>query len=417
MPFDFKLPDLGEGIHEAEVLSVKITEGQILSEDSPLFEVETDKAVVEIPSPVAGKVLKIHAKSGDIVRVGTVMVSVDADSKTAAETAEVPVKAQAKTPMPENTSRTDSVAVSEVIATPATRQFARELKVDIHLVHGTGPGSKISKEDVIAYAESQKAKNGASSTSTTKAAEIKGTGQSYTLPDFEKFGKIERVPMRSVRRKTAQLMALSWSRIPHVTHCDEVNITELEKLRRKHETTIKDKIGKLTLTAFIIKTVALALQKFPQFNASLDENKEEIILKHYYNIGMAVATDRGLIVPIIRDADKKTVVELAAEINNTAEKTRNGKIELEDLQGGTFTVTNIGVIGGTSATPIISYPESAILATMQAKEKPIVNNGKIEIGLIMPLSLAFDHRITDGAEAANFVRFIVKTLEEPGHLI
>jgi pyruvate dehydrogenase E2 component (dihydrolipoamide acetyltransferase) len=318
------------------------------------------------------------------------MVSIEGDSKSSENSSSSPAPNEQKDKAP---------PTNEVIATPATRQLARELKIDIHLIHGSGPGGKISKEDVLAYADSQKAKTSSSSSS-----------------DFQKFGKVERIPMRSIRRKTAQLMSLSWSKIPHVTHCDEANITELEKLRRKHDTAAQEKGGRLTLTAFLIKAVTMALQKFPQFNASLDESKEEIILKHYYNIGMAVATDRGLIVPVIKDADKKNITQLATEITGLVDRTRSGKIELEELQGGTFTITNIGVIGGTSATPIISYPEAAILATMQAREKPIVRDGKIDTGLILPLSLAFDHRITDGAEAANFVRLIVKILEEPAQL-
>jgi len=427
MPFEFKLPDLGEGIREAEILAVKIAEGQMIAEDAPLFEVETDKAVVEIPSPVAGKVIKIYVKAGQIVPVGTVMVSIEeSSSKTASIPSTNSTESQTitkTTTYPPSPSGEKSKAsfVGEVIATPATRQLARELKIDIHLVHGTGPSGKISKEDLLAYADQQnkfKATGMPESAASSKpAGEGNKDGSDYTLLDFEKFGPIERIPMRSVRRKTAQLMSLSWSKIPHVTHCDEANITELEKLRHKHGATMQEKGGRLTLTAFIVKAVTLALQKFPEFNSSFDENTEEIILKHYYNIGLAVATDRGLIVPVIRDTDKKSILELAIDINGIVDKTRSGKIELEDLQGGTFTVTNIGAIGGTSATPIINYPEAAILATMQAKEKPIVRNGKIEISLVMPLSLGFDHRLTDGAQAANFVQLIVKMLEEPSSLV
>jgi pyruvate dehydrogenase E2 component (dihydrolipoamide acetyltransferase) len=424
MPFDFKLPDLGEGIREAEILGVKIAEGQTIVEDAPLFEVETDKAVVEIPSPVAGQVVKIYVKTGDIVPVGTVMVLIDESASKGAISgfSSGSIKAQSS-PIPAlgpSAEKGNQPHADEIIATPATRQLARELKIDIRLVHGTGSGGKISKEDVLAYAERQKAKTNppitAIQSTPARPAEVSTSGEPHMLPDFQKFGAIERVPMRSVRRKTAQLMSLSWSKIPHVTHCDEANITELENVRRKHEEGIQAKGSRLTLTAFLVKAIVLALQKFPQFNASLDESKEEIILKYYYNIGMAVATERGLIVPVIKNADQKDITQLATEINNIVDKTRDGKIELEYLQGGTFTLTNIGVIGGTSATPIISYPEAAILATMQAKEKPIVHKGKIEIALIMPLSLAFDHRIADGAEAANFVRLIVKLLEDPAQL-
>ena len=411
MPFDFKLPDLGEGIREAEILGVRISEGQTIAEDAPLFEVETDKAVVEIPSPVAGQIKKIYVKVGEIVNVGSVMVSID--NGTGKE--EVKTIADIK----ENTKSgnfTEQRATSnlpstahEIIATPATRQLARELKIDIHLVKGSGPGGKISKEDLLAYADTQKAENVPAQEESP--AKPKATNETeYQLPDFAKYGPIERVAIRSVRRKTAQMMSLSWSKIPHVTHCDEVDITELEKLRGKHEAQMKGK--HLTLTPYFLKAVTIALEKYPQFNASLDEKNEEIILKHYYNIGMAVATERGLIVPVIKNVDKRNIEQLAIEVNNVAEKTRSGKIELDELQGGTFTITNIGSIGGTSATPIISYPESAILAIMQAKEKPVVRKGQIVISSIMPLCLAFDHRIADGAEAARFVQLIVKNLEE-----
>jgi len=423
MSFDFKLPDLGEGIHEAEVLAVKVAEGQIISEDQILFEVETDKAVVEIPSPVAGKILKVLVKSGQIITVETVMISIEESgqkqvqhTKNISTNAETSDKATAKT----STKNTDVISQNDqsatgatVIASPATRQLAREMKIDLHKVTGTGVGGKISKEDIFAYAESLTAKTSVSSPAAQSTSKISTLSETTVLPDFTKFGEIERIPMRSLRRKTAQLMALSWSKIPHVMHSDEANITALEKFRIECQSLVKKQSAKMTLTAFILKAVSIALQEFPEFNTSLDEQTEEIIFKRYYNLGMAVATERGLIVPVIKAVDKKNIVDLAIEISEVAEKARAAKSELSELQGATFTVTNIGAIGGISATPIIHYPEAAILAVMKTIEKPIVKNGKIEIGLIMPLCLAFDHRLADGAQAAKFVRAIIKMLEEP----
>ncbi len=417
MSFDFKLPDLGEGIREAEVLAVKVTEGQAISEDQILFEVETDKAVVEIPSPVAGKALEVLVKPGQIVVVGNVMISIEESGQTQTATAEnisakVERTNEKSTDKEANSTPHNGQALAEapIIATPATRQLAREMKIDLHKVPATGPGGKISKEDVLAYAESSKNKQVPATPGIVHSAAI-----ANTLPDFAKFGKIERVPMRSLRRKTAQLMALSWSKIPHVTHCDEANITELEIFRNRaqYQDQVKKQGAKLTLTVFIMKAVALALQEFPEFNTSFDEQSEEIIFKRYYNLGMAVATERGLVVPVIKSVDKKNIFELAVEISEVAEKARAAKSELSELQGATFTVTNIGAIGGTSATPIIHYPEAAILAVMKTIERAINKNGNLENVLIVPLCLAFDHRLADGAQAAKFTRTIIKMLENP----
>ena len=295
-------------------------------------------------------------------------------------------------------SESDQVAASvTVIASPATRQLARDMKIDLHKVVGSGAAGKISKEDILAYAERLKGSVLDLSPSTPKSDAV---GNIAALPDFAKFGKIERVPMRSLRRKTAQLMALSWSKIPHVTHCDEANITGLEKFRIAHQDLVKKQGAKLTLTTFIMKAVSIALQEFPELNTSFDEQSEDIIFKHYYNLGMAVATQRGLMVPVIKSVDKKSIIDLAKEIGEIAERARAAKSELSELQGASFSITNIGAIGGTSATPIIHYPEAAILAVMKTVEKPIVKNGQIEIGLILPLCLAFDHRLADGEHAA-----------------
>jgi pyruvate dehydrogenase E2 component (dihydrolipoamide acetyltransferase) len=461
MLFEFKLPDLGEGIHEAEVLSIEIKAGEMVKEDQLILKVETDKAAVEITSPVSGKVQEIFVKAGEIVTVGTVMVSFETTSAphgAAPQVAEAPAAQPAREPVAatadSGAARAPSNYVNELAgarpipATPATRRLARELGVDLRLVPATGPAGRVMKEDVRSFAAKslepmvsdplaqrraakQQSKEGAASgngSPQSLSAKYGGgegghEGQAapanlhaappVVLPDFSKYGKVERVLLRSIRRKTAEGMARSWSHIPHVTQFDEADLTALDAVRSKFDEQVKGAGGRLTFTVFVLKAVVSALQKYPQFNASLDEAKSELVFKHYYNIGVAVATERGLIVPVVRDVDRKGIVELAVELAEIAEKTRLGKIELEGLQGGSFTITNVGAIGGTGMVPMINHPESAILGMAKAAQKPIVRDGKIEIGLILPLALSFDHRIADGAEAAYFLRHIISRLEEP----
>ena len=464
---DFKLPDLGEGIHEAEIISIKVKEGDAVKEDQPLFEVETDKAVVEIPSPYSGTVTKIHVQEGKVVTVGSVMISFEvgggaafketvkqkpAENAAPAKAAE-PVKQPAAVgakPATADSARTSGNGHTgrpahdpsrPVPAAPAVRRLARELGVDLYTVPGSGAAGRVMKEDVRASAQgtlSRMASSSALDKQTPTKPEMpaislqdkyggSGSGTAFDaspmvaqpvdLPDFDRFGKTERVPLRSIRRKIAQNMTLSWTHIPHVTHFDEANVTDLSRLLAKRDAN-KDRQGpRLTMTAFAIKAVASALQKYPQFNSSLDEAKGEIVFKHFFNIGVAVATERGLIVPVIHNADQKSMTEIANELFDIAEKTRTGKIEIDKLQGGTFTITNIGAIGGTSMVPMVNYPECGILGMARAAEKPIVENGQIKIGTILPLALSFDHRLADGAEAAYFVRHIINLLQEPFSLL
>jgi len=441
MSIEFRLPDLGEGIHEAEILAVKVAEGDLVQEDQAILEVETDKAVVEIPSPVAGRIERIHVKVGDIVHVGTVMI-------TFAETAAVEkAKPAAKAPAVEKAAVVASKLASipsatcagksplndghrrPVPATPATRRVARELGVDLRLVHGSGPGGRVLKEDVRSFAEG--------TISGATSAKVPSPGgpatiqtrihhepaepfvaqpllaQPAELPNFEKFGPVERVPLRSLRRKIALNMTQSWTHIPHVTHFDEADITLIEELRQKHEETATGSGARLTLTAYALKAVTAALKLYPMFNSSLDEATGEIIYKHYYNIGVAVATERGLIVPVIREVDRKNLSDLSRELAEVAERTRAGKIELERLQGGSFTITNIGAIGGTGMVPMVNFPEAAILGMARASQRPVVREGEVKVRWILPLALSFDHRIADGAEAAYFVRHVASCLEDP----
>jgi pyruvate dehydrogenase E2 component (dihydrolipoamide acetyltransferase) len=471
MPTEFKLPDLGEGIHEAEILAIKVKEGDSVKEDQIIFEVETDKAVVEIPSPYVGTVQKIHVKVGDVGRVGNVMITFDtgADKSSSSDTksnvqntvAKVAAAAQSKvesggngksnksinTPEPAFAGSNTANAVNTagpIPASPATRRLARELGVDLKLVRGSGPAGRILKEDIRGYAEGVPDSHRSShSTSTLNLGggqrnfgppDRSSTYASYSggkddkseggnfvpfsvppfeLPDFNKYGNVERVPLRSLRRKIAINMAQSWSHVPHVTHFDEIDVTDIERWRLKHEKEVAAAGGKLTLTVLALKAIVAGLHKYLQFNSSLDETKSEIVFKHYFNIGVAVATERGLIVPVVRDVNKKSIFELAQEVTDLAKKTREGKIEIEKLQGGTFTVTNIGAIGGTGMVPMVNFPEVAILGMAKAKQQPVVINGVIEIRTIMPVALSFDHRVADGAEAAYFVNHIKNCLEDP----
>jgi len=473
MLFEFRLPDLGEGIREAEVLSIEISPGQMIQENESILKVETDKAAVEIPSPVSGQVKDVRVKAGEIVTVGSIMVTFITDDASNAsfehhlgapaleggkaqgapgnndqrqENAE-DILSPAATPENARNDRTSYGSKVPTRATPATRRLARELGVDLRLVQASDRLGRISKEDVRSFAAKSlepmvsdplaqpnsirangqatgagvdpdlkdlSAKYGGEEEQQTRVAPLALTGESaIALPDFSKFGKVEHVPLRSIRRKTAEGMALSWAHIPHVTHCDEADLTALDELRIKYDGTVKESGGRLTFTVFVLKAVVHALKRYPQFNASLDEAKSEIVFKHFYNIGVAVATERGLIVPVIREVEQKGIVELAVELAQIAERTRQGKIALDNLQGGTFTITNVGAIGGTSMSPMINYPEAAILGMAKARQIPVVRNGKIEIGLILPLALSFDHRIADGAEAAHFMRHIIGLLEEP----
>ena len=291
-------------------------------------------------------------------------------------------------------------------AAPHVRRLAREIGVDIYEVKGSGAGGRISEDDVKAYAKSLLA------SSAAQAA----PGARFTpspLPDFSKFGKVERVSMRGVRRKTAQHLWEAWTTIPHVTQQDKADITELEQLRARFAPKAEEAGGKMTVTAIALKVVASALKVFPQFNASIDMAKEEIVYKQYINVGVAVDTDRGLLVPVIRDVDKKNIVELAAELTQISRKAKDKKITPAEMEGGTFTITNLGGIGGTGFSPIVNYPEVAILGLSRSSMEPIWMNGKFEPRQVLPLSLSYDHRLIDGADAARFLRWIAEAFEQP----
>jgi len=414
MPREFRLPDLGEGLTEAEVVRVLVSEGDLVREDQVILEVETDKAQVELPSPVSGRVAKVHVKPGETVKVGAALITFDGIEAAGSKVSPDPtVSVPSGLILPPAPSGRGPVP-----ATPATRRLARELGVDLMTVTGTGPGGRITEADVRAAARERAA---ASVSAPERPVEVEEPARPLplpkvelpSLPRFEQWGPVERTPIRSVRRRTAEHMALAWAVIPHVTHFDQADITDLEAMRRRQEVRIPD----LTLTVFLLKAAAVTLQAHPRFNASLDPERGELVVRRYYHLGVAVDTERGLIAPVIRDVDKKRTQELARELAALVERTRAGRATLEDLRGGTFTVTNVGGLGGTGATPLINYPEVAILGVARAREVPVVRDSQIVSRLMLPLALSFDHRVLDGADAARFMSDLVRLLEDPERLL
>src|SRR6266436_1063471 len=412
------LPDLGEGLVEAEIRNVLVKEGDAVREDSPLLEVETDKAQVEIPSPFAGRVERIHVQPGQTVKVGQPLVSFGDAAGASTPTRPAPVVA-ARAPAPTELKAAIAPPVdgSPVAATPSTRRLARELGVDLRAVHGSGPGGRVTDDDVRASTGKPAAAPAAAARAAAPAGPAKPLAavglEPPPLPKFEQWGPVERQPLSHLRRTIAERMALSAALIPHVTHFDKADISDLNAMVTRSFETAKQHGITLTLTSFLLKAAALALQEYPQFNASLDAGAGELILKRYCHLGIAVATDRGLIVPVIRDVDKKPVMELARELAALAQRGRDGKAALDDLRGGTFTVTNIGALGGTGAIPIINYPEVAILGVARGREEPVVRSGQIVVRLLLPISLTFDHRVADGADGARFAQAIIRRLEAP----
>ena len=420
----FKLPDLGEGIHEGEVIAVLVAVGDDVNEGEPILEVETDKASVEIPSPYTGKVIEIRVNPGDVINVGDVMMTFSNGEKGESEPAPRAEPSRPAIPVPAAAGEPADRKKGPVPASPATRRLARELGVDLHLVSPSGPGGLVTADDIRSFdAKGKRVEKKPEEIAAVPLEPITTGAQAPPLPDFSKWGTVERIPLRSIRRATAKQMTLAWSQIPHVNSQDEFDVTELEALRRRHKKAIESKGGRLTLTVFAVKAAAVALRKFPNFNVSLDTAKGEIVRKQYCHIGVATDTGEGLIVPVIRDADRKSLVEIAVELNDLVQRTRSRKISLEELQGGTFTITNIGAAGGRGHIfPIINYPEVAILGMSAARLRPVVRvkkdgGYKFIPRLIMPVVLAIDHRVLDGVDAANFLAFFRKTLEDPGKFL
>jgi len=442
-PSEFKLPELGENITQGDLVRLMISPGAKVSEGQPVMELETDKAVVEVPSSVNGVVKDIRVKEGEKVKVGQVIFTLEGGASEPQSSSYAPVehtsgqqgarlafqaaiRAEGKTeeealppdrPLSQPSTFVMPVQLGKVAgvdprgpvpAAPHVRRLARELGLPIHDVKGSGPGGRISKDDVKAQAKGL--------ITNAAAAAQAPSGPRFTvapLPDFSKWGKIERVSMRGVRRKTAEHLWEAWNIIPHVTQHDQADTTELEQLRARFAPKAEEAGGKMTVTAIALKVCASALKIFPQFNASIDLAKNEIIYKQYIHIGVAVDTDRGLLVPVIRNVDKKNIVELAAELTQCSQKARDKKLTPDDMQGGTFTITNLGGIGGTGFSPIVNYPEVAILGLSRSSMVPLWMEGKFEPRRVLPLSLSYDHRLIDGADAARFLRWIAEAFEQP----
>lgn len=418
MAYEFKLPDLGEGLTEGEIVEWLVREGDPIEESQVFVKVETDKAVLEIPSPRKGMVLRIEGAEGETVQVGQVILVIGEEGvkpKPSAKPEEVEkrpsvgvvgVLEEAPEEVEEKEERAPAGAIPtrpakrvEVLAMPAVRRLARELNVDLTTIRGSGPRGRITKEDVQKASEKREEKP---PDKAVKAAR-----------KYDMYGYVERLPLRGMRKTIARAMVKSKYTAPHVTATDEADVTRLVALREKEKGKAAGKGIHLTFLPFLIKAVVAGLEEHPYVNASLDDESGEIILKKYFNIGVAVDTKDGLMVPVVKNAKEKSILQLADELTKLSDKARSRTIDLADLKGGTFTITNYGAVGGIFGSPIINYPEVAILGVGKLQEKPMVVEGKIEVRKVLPLSLSFDHRVVDGAEAARFMNTIVDHLEDP----
>lgn len=426
--YEFKVPELGENISSAQITKVLVSAGSAIVKDQIVLEIETDKATVEIPSEVVGIVKEVKVKDGDKVAIGSTAFIIETTSSSASleikpTTQTLQPKVEAATTSTEQSTYTKVIEhthipqsviipkdISKVVvpAAPSVRRFAREIGIDINQVRGTGNGSRISIDDVKLYAKNlnqQIQKGGMVGSGVTIAKE--------TLPDFSKWGDIDRQPMSNIRRKTAEHLSYAWATVPHVTQFDKADITELEKLRKQFGKQVEAAGGKLTITAILLKVIASAMKEFPQFSSSVDMEKNEIIYKKYINIGIAVDTEKGLLVPVIRDVDKKNITQISVDLADVSKKARDKKLSIENMQGGCFTISNLGGIGGTYFTPIVNTPEVAILGVSKSTIEPVYIDGEFKPRLMMPLSLSYDHRIIDGADAIRFLRWVINALENP----
>jgi len=449
MNIEFRLPDLGESVESADVVNVSVAEGHVVQPDQNVMELETDKAMVELPCPHKGRVVKVHVRPGQTVKVGDLLLTLEGEEAPAAKAVEPAVPAEAPeaeepkveplvaaeekpTPPPAASAESETPPVQPVSlvhavhsvhpvqssatperrpapASPSTRRLARELGVDLHQVSGTGPGGRITDEDVQAYVR----KIAAGAMSGAMAA---GTA-APPLPDFSQWGPVERVPLSGIRRKTAENVSLSARIVVHVTQHDETDITDLETARKRYQEGRAEAPGKITMTALAIKAVVAGLRAYPQFRSSIDPAVGVLIRKDYYHIGVAVDTEHGLVVPVLRDANRKSVRQIASELEEIAGRARERRISVEEMRGGVFTITNLGGIGGGHFTPIVNYPEVAILGMGRARQEPRVVDGAVAIRLVLPLSLSYDHRAIDGADAARFLRHLAQLFGDPMRLM
>ncbi|MBE2279741.1 MAG: dihydrolipoyllysine-residue acetyltransferase [Ignavibacteriaceae bacterium] len=451
---DVLLPELGENITSAIVSKVLFKVGDVIAIDTPLLEIETDKATIEVPSTVSGKVVEILVKDGGKADVGKAFMKIQGDdtvksapapvqsTKPAAQVSEpvvvdTPVESKyVRTTMDElvvmNEELKSPVMTAEpprafmemqpplqsksAPAAPSVRRLARELGVDINQVPGSGIGGRISIEDIKAYVKKLNEGRITLSPSSYPQSGFVNIKQE-ALPDFSKFGEIERKAMSNIRSKTAEHLSYAWATVPHVTQFDKADITNIEEMRKTFAPVVQKAGGKLTMTSILVKVVTAALKQFPQFNASVDMGKKEIVYKKYFNIGIAVDTEYGLMVPVLKNTDKMNLTQISVEINNLSEKARNKKAGIDDLQGGCFSISNLGGIGGTYFTPIVNTPEVAILGVSRSQLEPVYIDGNFVPRNMLPLSLSYDHRLVDGADAIRFLRFISETLENPFKLL
>jgi pyruvate dehydrogenase E2 component (dihydrolipoamide acetyltransferase) len=470
---EFKVPELGENVAGGDVTRVMVNVGDTITRDQPVLELETDKATIEVPSSVAGVVKEVRIKKGEKVTVGAVVLTVDEASGNGAGTAAAkpetadaakapeesaereaqPAQPDQRTPadadvqagqskvvaMPQRPStssgRPESADGRQVAeppapaaapqradrggvpapASPAVRRLAREIGVDVNEVQGTGPVGRISQEDVKEHA-----RRILSSVGSAGGGAASGARAARALPDFQKWGEVERQPWSNIRRVTAEHLSYAWSTIPHVTQFDKADITALEELRRKFKDQVAKAGGNLTVTAMLVRILATAVRKFPQFNASIDPERGELVYKKYVNVGVAVDTDRGLLVPVIRNADQKNIQDISIEINQLAAKARERKLTIEEMSGGGISISNLGGIGGTAFTPIVNWPEVAILGVSRGAREPVWKasngsgqGGQFEPRMMLPLSLSYDHRVIDGADGMRFMKWVVEAIEQP----
>ena len=461
---DFIIPNLGDGVAQGDVLKVLVKVGDTLAVDQSVLELETDKATIEVPSDVAGKVTAINVKAGDKVKPGQAVLTLEGSNGSSGSKGEAPKEAAAKPePAPAEAPKQDApeaaapapdardaqdapgaparpkasvtniaagrpqpaapqpsapppVAPSHVTAAPAApsvRRLAREIGVDVSQVPGTGPGGRITQDDVKEFAK--RVMNSLGSNGQAAAATPGGRAVAVgpVMPDFAKWGEIERKPMTGIRRKTAEHLSHAWNAIPHVTQFDKADITALEQVRKKYRDEVAKAGGNLTVTAVAAKVVASALKVFPQFNASVDAAGESIVYKKYINVGIAVDTENGLLVPVLRNVDQKNLSQLSVEIQQLADKAKARKLSLDDMSGGSMSISNLGGIGGTAFTPIVNWPEVAILGISRGAFEPVWNGKEFEPRQMLPLSLSYDHRLIDGADAIRFLRWVAEALENP----
>jgi pyruvate dehydrogenase E2 component (dihydrolipoamide acetyltransferase) len=425
--FEFKLPDIGEGIHEGEIVKWFVKPGDEVKEDDILLEVQNDKAVVEIPSPVEGKILELKVTEGTVAVVGDVLVTIDYDGEIPAsahghhdeeeETAPVVTETKAEVSTEVVTEVDES---RRIIAMPSVRKYAREKGIDIRKVNGTGNNGRILKSDIDNFGTATTKTVAESTTTEAKpVSENKSASEKKAVKPYEAVhGELEtREKMSGIRKAISNAMVNSKHTAPHVTLMDEIDVTDLVLHRKKFKGIAADKGIKLTYLPYVVKALTSALREYPTLNASIDDVNEEVVYKHYYNIGIAADTEKGLLVPVVKDADRKSIFKISAEISELAASARDGKLSPDKMKGGSCTITNIGSAGGQWFTPVINHPEVAILGIGRIAEKPVVKNGEIVVAPVLALSLSFDHRLIDGATAQNALNHIKRLLNDPQLLV